>query len=123
MDDPTLHLLSDYAEAWNDHDIDRIMALMTPDCVFLAGGGPERFGSRYEGAEAVRERFQEVWEFFPDARWNDARHFACGDRGLSEWRFTGTDGDGNRVEVNGCDLFTFSGGRIAIKDTYLKDRG
>lgn len=123
MDDPTLQLLSDYADAWNDHDLDRVMALMTPDCVFQAGGGPEPHGSRYEGAEAVRERFQEVWAFFPDARWNEARHFASGDRALSEWRFTGTDRDGNCVEVNGCDLFTLRDGRIAIKDTFLKARG
>ena len=46
----------------------------------------------------------------------------CGDRGVSEWKFTGTRADGTRVEANGCDLFTFRNGKIAVKDAYRKDR-
>ena len=30
--------LQDYANAWNGHDIDRIMDYMTFDCVFETGG-------------------------------------------------------------------------------------
>lgn len=122
MNDPSLRLLHDYADAWNAHDIDRIMALMTDDCVFLAGGGSAACGERFAGAAAVRARFVEVWTHFPDARWSDLHHLASGDRGLSRWLFTGTAPDGRRVEVNGCDLFAFRDGRIAVKDTYLKAR-
>ena len=32
------------------------------------------------------------------------RHWTCGDRGVSEWTFTGTARDGTRVEVNGVDM-------------------
>ena len=42
----------------------------------------------------------------------------AGDRGASEWLFTGTTSDGKKVEVNGCDLFTFRGGKIARKESY-----
>ncbi|NCF80809.1 MAG: nuclear transport factor 2 family protein [Proteobacteria bacterium] len=122
MDDPNLRMLSAYADAWNDHDIDRIMSFMTPDCIFQAGGGPESYGSRHQGSVSVRERFLEVWAFFPDARWSEARHFVNGDRGMSEWLFTGTDPDGTMVEIHGCDVFTFRDGMIAIKDTFLKAR-
>jgi ketosteroid isomerase-like protein len=59
---------------------------------------------------------------FPDAQWNDAHHLVCGARGISEWRFTGTRADGARVEVNGCDLFTFRDGKIALKNSYRKNR-
>jgi ketosteroid isomerase-like protein len=45
-----------------------------------------------------------------------------GDRGFSEWTFTGTARDGTRVEVHGCDLFMFRDGRIAVKDSYRKNR-
>jgi len=117
-----LRLLQDYADAWNDHDIDRIMSFMTADCIFQAGGGSERHGSRHQGAEPVRERFLEVWAHFSDARWSEARHFVSGDRGLSEWSFSGTAPDKTRIVVNGCDVFTFRDGLIAIKDTYLKAR-
>ena len=46
----------------------------------------------------------------------------AGDRGVSEWVFTGTGRDGKRVEVNGCDLFTFRGDKIAVKSSFLKTR-
>jgi len=55
-----------------------------------------------------------------DAHWGNARHFIQGQRGVSEWTFTGTRADGARVEVNGCDLFTFRGGKIALKNSYRK---
>jgi ketosteroid isomerase-like protein len=58
---------------------------------------------------------------FPDARFGDARHFVAGERGLSEWRFTGTR-DGVKVEVDGCDVFTFRNGKIAVKSSYFKQR-
>ena len=98
------------------------MSFMTEDCVFEASGGPDACGKRYEGAQAVRAAYTEVWKNFPDAHWAEARHFVCGDRGVSEWTFTGTGPDGNKVEVNGCDLFTFRAGRIAIKNSYRKNR-
>jgi ketosteroid isomerase-like protein len=41
---------------------------------------------------------------------------------VSEWTFTGTRKDGARVEVNGCDLLTFHDGKIAIKNSYRKNR-
>jgi ketosteroid isomerase-like protein len=72
--------------------------------------------------EAVRVGFAEVWATFPDAHWGNARHFVCGDRGVSEWTFTGTRADGTFVEVHGCDLFTFQDGKIALKNSYRKNR-
>jgi hypothetical protein len=30
--------------------------------------------------------------------------------------------DGTKVEVTGCDLFTFKDGKIAIKNSYRKNR-
>ena len=34
---------------------------------------------------------------------------------MSEWTFTGTLEDGRRVEVTGCDLFTFRDSKIAVR--------
>src|SRR5262249_60845495 len=63
-----------------------------------------------------------VFAAFPDARFDEARHFVAGNRGVSEWVFRGTRADGSRLEVNGCDLFTFAGGKIALKSAYFKTR-
>ncbi|WP_310389237.1 nuclear transport factor 2 family protein [Roseateles sp.] len=118
----TTEMLQAFAEAWNRHDIDALMSFMTEDCVFEASAGSEVCGTRYVGREAVRAGFAEVWTTFPDAQWGNARHFVCEDRGVSEWTFTGTRVDGTRVEVDGCDLFTFRDGRIFLKNSYRKNR-
>jgi steroid delta-isomerase-like uncharacterized protein len=120
--DVTTEFLQAFADAWNRHDVDALMSFMSDDCVFESSAGPEACGTRSSGPSSVRAAFAEVWATFPDAHWGDARHFVCGDRGVSEWTFTGTRRDGARVEVQGCDLFTFRGGLIAVKNSYRKNR-
>lgn len=120
--DVTTEVLRDFADVWNRHDADALMAFMSDDCIFEASAGPEICGTGYAGREAVRAGFAEVWATFPDAHWGNARHFVHGDRGVSEWTFTGTRADGTRVEVHGCDLFTFRDGKIALKNSYRKNR-
>nr|WP_245445348.1 nuclear transport factor 2 family protein [Agrobacterium rosae]MDX8315150.1 nuclear transport factor 2 family protein [Agrobacterium rosae]MDX8330832.1 nuclear transport factor 2 family protein [Agrobacterium rosae] len=44
------------------------------------------------------------------------------EHGLSTWRFIGTTTTGQTVDVDGCDVFTFSGDLIALKDSYRKNR-
>jgi steroid delta-isomerase-like uncharacterized protein len=115
-------LLDLFADAWNRHDLDALMSMMTDDCVFEASAGSEVDGQRSEGKQAVRAAYAAVFEAFPDAHWASAKHFVAGNRGVSEWTFTGTQKDGKRVEVTGCDLFTFRDGKIAIKNSYRKNR-
>ena len=118
----TTEALQAFADAWNRHDVDDLMSFMAEDCVFEASAGPDVCGARYTGRAAVRAAFAEVWATFPDAHWDSVRHFVCGERGVSEWAFTGTRADGTCVEVHGCDLFAFRGGRIALKNSYRKSR-
>ncbi len=111
-----------FDKGWNRHDVDRLMTFMAEDCVYESTAGPEVCGTRHAGRERVRQAFARVFEVFPDARFGEARHFVAGDRGVSEWRFTGTTAEGKTVEVDGCDLFTFAGDKIARKSSFFKTR-
>ena len=122
ISDVTTELLQAFADAWNRHDVDALMSFMTEDCIFESSAGADVCGTRYVGSEPVRAGFAEVWTVFPDAHWGNARHLVHGDRGVSEWTFTGTRVDGTRVEVHGCNLFTFRGGKIFLKNSYGKNR-
>ena len=121
-DEATVEFLQAFADAWNRHDVEDLMSFMTADCVFESSAGEDACGTRYEGAEAVQRGYAKAWEVFPDAQWNDARHFVNGGRGVSEWVFTGTKADGKRTEVAGCDIFTFRDEKIAFKNSYRKNR-
>jgi taurine dehydrogenase small subunit len=111
-----------FEAGWNAHDVDLLMTFMSDDCVFESIAGPDACGTRHVGRERVRAAFAGVFAAFPDVHFGAARHFVSGDRGLSEWIFTGTTGDGRKVEVNGCDVFTFRHDKIAVKSSFFKNR-
>jgi len=121
-DNITKDFLQSYADAFNAHNVTAIMSHMTADCVFEASAGPDLDGEKFTGQEEVRKAFEGVFATFPDAHWGNPHHFISGNRGFSEWTFTGTKSDGTKVEVTGCDLFTFKEGKIAIKNSYRKNR-
>lgn len=114
--------LQSFADAFNAHDIKAIMSHMTDDCVFEASAGPDVNGQKFIGQEQVKKAFEDVFATFPDAHWSNPRHFIIGERGFTEWTFIGTKKDGVKVEVTGCDLFTFKDGKIAVKNSFRKNR-
>ena len=118
----TVERLQAFADAWNRHDIDGLMSFMTNDCIFESSAGTEIVGTTFRGQSRVREGFMRAWEAYPDAQWNNPSHFISGDRGVSEWVFTGTNLTGQRVEVKGCDLFVFRGDRIVVKNSFRKQQ-
>jgi ketosteroid isomerase-like protein len=116
-------LLIEHTDAWNSHDLDRLMSLFADDCVFDASGGPDSHGCRYVGRAQVRTAFAGVLDSMPDANWGGGRHFVISDDyGVSEWRLTGTLLDGSRVDVLGCDFLTARDGEIVRKNSFRKQR-
>jgi ketosteroid isomerase-like protein len=110
-------------DAFNAHDLDAIMADFAEDCVFESPRGPERWGRRFVGKDEVRRGLAARFEGIPDVHYGDDDHFVCGNRGTSEWTLTGTSVDGERIEVRGCDLWTFGDdGKIVRKASFWKIR-
>jgi taurine dehydrogenase small subunit len=124
VDEATImDILEAHTTAWNRHDLDALMDLFVDDCVFAASGGDEVCGTRYEGRAAVRAAFAQVLDSMPDALWGGARHHVIGEGyGVSEWTLTGSLRDGGRIEVDGCDFLTLREGKIAVKNSYRKQR-
>jgi taurine dehydrogenase small subunit len=86
----TKEFLQSFADAFNAHNITAIISYMTDDCVFEASAGPDFNGEKFVGQEQVKKAFEEVFATFPNAHWGNSRHFIVGNRGFSEWIFTGT---------------------------------
>jgi ketosteroid isomerase-like protein len=117
---PTVEMLEAITDAFNRHDVDGVMAFFTDDCVFETPRGPEPCGRRLVGADAVRDGVAARFAGIPDVHYGEGSHWVNGDRGVSEWTLTGTTVDGQRLELRGCDLWTFRDGKVLKKDSYWK---
>ena len=118
-----LDVLTEMLEAFNRHDLDAIMALFAEDCVLETPRGPDPWGRRFVGKSEVRRGLAARFEGIPDVHYEGGSHFVSGDRGLSEWTITGTTVEDERIEVRGCDLWTFGADdTVTRKDSFWKIR-
>jgi ketosteroid isomerase-like protein len=174
-DSSKLDVLERMLDGFNRRDLEAIMSLFAEDCVFDAPRGPDPWGRRFEGKEAVADGLGARLTGIPDVSYEGHGDFVSGERGASEWtlgasrrkyghdsparteqakdagnahirgdmgatedagmrRFAaarsgvyfrrgalrGTTIDGERLDVRGCDLWTFRGDQIVRKDSYWK---
>jgi ketosteroid isomerase-like protein len=77
--------LTELCEAFNAHDLDRIMAFFSDDCVLEMPRGSEPWGSRFEGKRSVREALATRFEGLPDVHYGNEEHFvdSAADTGMS----------------------------------------
>ncbi len=114
--------LKQLCDAFNTHDLDRIMSHFADDCVLEMPRGNQPWGSRLEGKENVRKALAGRFEGLPDVHYGNEQHFVdeSASTGISKWNLTGTRPDGQRIEVCGCDFYTFRDGKVTRKDSYWK---
>jgi ketosteroid isomerase-like protein len=115
-----LDVLERMVDGFNKHDLEAIMLLFADDCVFESPRGPDPWGRRFEGKEAVAEGLGARFAGIPDVSYEGHGDFVAGQRGASEWTLRGTTVDGERLEVRGCDLWTFRGDDVVVKNSFWK---
>jgi taurine dehydrogenase small subunit len=122
-DETRVEGLREVLDAFNQHDLDSIMSHFAEDCVFESPRGPDTWGHRFVGKEEVARGLAARFDGIPDVHYGGDEHFACGNRGVSEWTISGTTVEGQSIEVRGCDLWTFDeDGKIVRKDSFWKIR-
>jgi len=114
--------LKELCEAFNAHDLDRIMAFFADDCTLEMPRGAKPWGTRFQGRRDVREALAGRFRGLPDVHYGDDEHFVdpSANTGISKWTLTGTGGDGTQIKVRGCDFYTFRDGKVVRKDSYWK---
>jgi ketosteroid isomerase-like protein len=115
----TLDVIDRFNEAFNRHDVEGIMALMTNDVVF-ENTSPRPDGERYEGQESVRGFWEQLFASSPNARFDSEDIFAGGDRCTVRWVYNWVDGEGKQGHVRGVDVFRVRDGKVAEKLSYVK---
>jgi ketosteroid isomerase-like protein len=114
--------LQGLCEAFNAHDLDRIMDFFADDCVLEMPRGDKPWGARSVGKAEVRKALAARFEGLPDVHYGSDEHFVdeSANAGMSKWRLTGTTPEGVRRDVHGCDFYTFRDGKVIRKDSYWK---
>ncbi len=119
-----LAVITEVCDAFNRHDVEGVLRHFTADAAWLLSRGAPPDGERVVGTEALRAMLRRRFRTIPDMVWEIRSHWVGGARGCSEWRVTGTETNGNRLDWLGCDLWELDGdGRIVKKDTYWKYAG
>ena len=97
----TIETVEHFNDAFNRHDVDGVMAVMTDDAVFESTSPPD--GERHAGATAVRAAWEAFFAASPDAHFDAEDVIASGDRCVVRWRYTWTQ-DGEAHHIRGVDV-------------------
>ncbi len=101
-------------------DVEGIVNCFAEDGEFRNAKGPDVWGQSYKGKDAIRSYFVPLFANAPDVRWLHTAEYVVGNRAVTEWHRTATLANGQKQEWLGCDLYTFRGDLIVMKDTYIK---
>lgn len=113
-----LAVVTRFNAAFNSHDVDAIMSLMTDDCIFDSTRPPPD-GERLQGQAAVRAFWQAMFQRSPQARFETEEMIGLGDRCVVRWVYHWVR-DGQPGHIRGIDLFRVVHGKVAEKLSYVK---
>ena len=119
-------IIDRYADAWNRHDVDAILALHTEDAVFEN----HTSGGLATGKAELRKLIEGVFTTFPDLNFATRRAYFTEDVAVVEWTATATHtnpitrgartfpASGKTLSWNGMDVMPLHNGLVARKDVY-----
>ena len=96
-----------YKDAFNNHNVDAIVAMLSDDCVFE----PVQDNLRVQGIEAIHAHLQEAFKGTEQAQIKVEAVFGVGLHVILQWQMDGQ---------HGVDIFKFREGMICEKTSYVK---
>ena len=115
----TIQVIERFNEAFNRHDVQAVMDLMTDDCVF-ENTYPAPDGERFEGQDAVRRYWEEFFGSSPDSIFQLEEMITLGDRCVVRWKYDWSNTDDQSGHIRGVDVFRVRNGKVAEKFSYVK---
>ena len=115
-----------YNAAWNEHDVETIVAMHTDDSVFEN----HTTGDVNIGKDAIGDAIRGIFTVFPDLEFETRRQYLRDSLVVQEWTARGThlgkmtragldvEATGKQVEYRGMDVIPLEDGKVARKDVY-----
>ena len=114
-----VRIILEFNEAFNRHDVEGMMRLMSEDCVF-ENTVPAPDGTIYSGKESVTRFWQDFFRESPHAHIEIEEVFGLGLRCVMRWRYEWEAESGSKGHVRGVDIFQVKDGLIREKLSYVK---
>jgi len=112
-----MDVIARFNDAFNRHDVEAVMWLMTEDVVF-----ENTSGGRFEGQGAVRAVLDRAFELMSSGWFETERTIALGDQVVVLWGYTYDKQNPERGQIRGADIFRVRDGRVAEKLSYVKSK-
>lgn len=112
-----MHPINRLHRAWNDHDLEALVACFHPDYESLQPLHPDR---QLRGSQSVQLSWGEIFRAVPDLC-AELLHYTLAD-GLAwtEWRWHGAYVDGKPFDAGGVMIFGLEGDRIRWARVYTE---
>jgi steroid delta-isomerase-like uncharacterized protein len=116
-------VLDAWAQAWSEHDAEKLLAVLTDDCIYE----DVTFGAVMHGKNEVRAFIDGAFAAVPDFRMELTTRFVTETFGGAEWAMSGTHkgdfpglpGTGKRFSaIRGASIIALRGGRIRRVSDY-----
>jgi ketosteroid isomerase-like protein len=104
---PEEQLIKRYFDAFNRHDLERVMACYHEEPVLVSPTG-----KRCVGREEVRRSYETEFALFPDAHCELRVCTGNSGRGVAESYFTGTRSERTKIEAIGAEVMEIVEGKI-----------
>ncbi|MBI3960956.1 MAG: nuclear transport factor 2 family protein [Chloroflexi bacterium] len=115
----TIQLVKRFNDALNARNVDGMMALMHPACIF-ENTYPPPDGARYVGQAAVRGFWLAFFAGSSQATIEIEEIAAWEDRCVMRWIYRWTNPQAENGHMRGVDLYTVADGLISEKLSYVK---
>lgn len=109
-----MRVVLDFNSAFNRHDVEGMMALMSEDCLF-ENTTPPPDGAAYKGKEEITQFWEDFFRQSPQAQIKIEDIFGLGERCVMRWVYSWGAG-----HVRGVDIFRVRGRLIREKLSYVK---
>jgi hypothetical protein len=102
-------IIGRYFEAFNNHDLDGVIASFRQEPVVVDRNGRRHNGRRHEGIDAVRRLYRFQFSLATDGRCDLRSLVGHAGRGMAESLFHGTrDREGTVLTALGAEVFEFA---------------
>jgi len=114
-----MRLVLAFNDAFNQHDVEGMMKLMSEDCVF-ENTDPAPDGTVYKGKDVVTQFWRDFFRESPGAHIEIEEIFGLGHHCIMRWRYDWVEASGTKGHVRGVDIFQIREGFIFEKLSYVK---